>query len=390
MALLVECPKCKHKQSTKVKYCSGCNLDIKNAPDRVYYIDFYNKGKRIRERIGTSKKLAETTLRKRKVEIAEGKYLDKKKEVRIRFKDFAVDYRKWAVVNNKSFKKGKKWMIERLIGTFGEKLLSEITSWHVEKYKAMRKEEIVKRNTNRSPGDKQFSLATVNRELTCLKHMFNKAIEWNGAEKNPVSKVKFFKENNGRLRYLFLEEIIRLIDCCPPHLKPIVITAVCTGLRKGEIVNLKWDDVDFRNRILYIETTKNGEKREVAMNDYLTETLKSIKRNDVSLYVFCDKEGKPYYDFRKSFATALEKAGIKDFRFHDLRHSFASNLIMKGVDLTTVRELLGHKSIDMTLRYSHLSPDHKSKAVKVMDSLMGMDTNMDTKRISVRCLAPKV
>ncbi|MCK5513942.1 MAG: hypothetical protein KAJ00_05550, partial [Deltaproteobacteria bacterium] len=102
MALLVECPKCKHKQSTKVKYCSGCNLDIKNAPDRVYYIDFYNKGKRIRERIGTSKKLAETTLRKRKVEIAEGKYLDKKKEVRIRFKDFAVDYRKWAVVNNKS------------------------------------------------------------------------------------------------------------------------------------------------------------------------------------------------------------------------------------------------------------------------------------------------
>jgi integrase len=362
---------------------------LKNSLDKIFYIDYYHNGRRVREKIGTSKTLAETTLRKRKVEIAEGKYLDKKKEVRIRFKDFAMEYRKWAEVNNKAFRKSKKWMIARLIGTFGEQLLSEVTSWHVEKYKAIRKEEIHNRNLQRAPEAKQFSLATVNRELTCLRHMFNKAIEWGKAEKNPVSKVRFFKESNGRLRYLLPEEIIRLIECCPSQLKPIVITAVCTGLRKGEIVNIKWSDVDFRNRVIYIQNTKNGEKREVSMNDYLTETLKSIKRNDKSLYIFCDKDGKPYYDFRKSFATALEKAGVKDFRFHDLRHTFASNLVMEGVDLATVRELLGHKSIEMTLRYSHLSPDHKAKAVKVMDLLLGMDTNMDTKRISMECLPPK-
>jgi integrase len=99
--------------------------------------------------------------------------------------------------------------------------------------------------------------------------------------------------------------------------------AVCTGLRKGEMVTIKWNKIDFKNRIFSIETTKNGEKREVAMNDYLTGTLKSIKRNDVSPYVFCDKEGKPYYDFRKSFETALTKVGREDFRFHDLRHTFA-------------------------------------------------------------------
>ena len=267
MALLVECPRCKRKQSNKVKNCGGCNLDIRNSPDRIYYIDFYNKGKRIRERIGTSKRLAETTLRKRKVAIAEGRYLNKKKEVRIRFKDFATEYGKWAEVNNKAFKKGKKWMIERLVGTFGEKLLSEITPWNVEKYKAVRKEEIRKRNLKRKPDEKQFSLATVNRELTCLKHMFNKAIEWVKAEKNPVVKVRFFKESSGRLRYLLPEEFNRLIDCCPPHLKPIVITVVCTGLRKGEIVYIKWEDVDFRNRVIYIADTKNGEKREVSMND---------------------------------------------------------------------------------------------------------------------------
>ena len=125
------------------------------------------------------------------------------------------------------------------------------------------------------------------------------------------------------------------------------------------------------------------------MNDRLTETLKSIKRSDISSYVFCDKDGKPYYRFEKSFATALTTAGIRDFRFHDLRHTFASSLVMEGIDLATVRELLGHKSIEMTLRYSHLSPGHRSRAVKVIDTLMGMDTNTDTTHNSIACLTPK-
>jgi integrase len=377
------------KQSAKAKHCGGCDLDMKNAPDRIYYIDFYNKGKRVRERIGTSKKLAETTLRKRKVEIAEGRYLNKKKEIKIRFKDFASEYRKWAEVNNKSFEKSKRWVIERLCKVFGDKLLAEITAWHVEKYKAARKQEMYEKKQIQITETQTFSLATINRELACLQHMFSKAIEWGKAETNPVSKVNFFKESKGRLRFLLPQEINRLIDCCPPHIKPIVITAVCTGLRKGEIVHIRWEDIDFKNRIIYIGNTKNGEKRETPINDRLTETLKSINRNEVSPYVFCDKDGKPYYRFGKSFATALSKAGIKDFRFHDLRHTFASNLVMEGIDLATVRELLGHKSIEMTLRYSHLSPDHRSRAVKVMDALMGMDTNMDTRLNSIECRTPK-
>jgi len=113
------------------------------------------------------------------------------------------------------------------------------------------------------------------------------------SEKNPVRNVKFFKESEGGLWYLLPEEVVRLIDCCPPSLRPIVITAVCTGLRKGEIVLIKWNDIDFANRIIFIANTKNGEKREVPVNDYLTETLKSIKKHDASPYVFCDKEGKP-------------------------------------------------------------------------------------------------
>ena len=158
-------------------------------------------------------------------------------------------------------------MLERLVSAFGDLVLSEITSWHIEKYKAARKDEISRRNSLRPPKAKQFSLATVNRELTCLKHLFNKALELGKAEKNPVRNVKFFKETEGRLRYLLPEEVIRLIDCCPSAIRPIVITAVCTGLRKGEIVHIKWNDIDHANRIIFIANTKNGEKREVPVND---------------------------------------------------------------------------------------------------------------------------
>ena len=125
-------------------------------------------------------------------------------------------------------------------------------------------------------------------------------------------------------------------------------------------------------------------KREVKMNDTLIECLKKIRKDDISPYVFHDGKGNRIRDIRKSFAAALNEAGIEDFRFHDLRHTFASNLVMKGVDLATVRELLGHKSIEMTLRYSHLSHDHKEKAVKTLDEIMQIDTYMDTKGIPAK------
>ncbi|MDY6862329.1 MAG: site-specific integrase [Thermodesulfobacteriota bacterium] len=112
------------------------------------------------------------------------------------------------------------------------------------------------------------------------------------------------------------------------------------------------------------------------MNDYLTNILKNIKKNDTG-YLFCNKNGKPYRNVRKSFDSALKKAEISNFKFHDLRHTFASNLVMAGVDLTIVKELLGHKDVKMTLRYSHLSPNHKKSATEVIGNIM--DTYMDTR-----------
>ena len=132
-----------------------------------------------------------------------------------------------------------------------------------------------------------------------------------------------------------------------------------------------------REIYLYLRETKNGEKREVPINEQVKTVLINTLRNPQSEYIFYIIDGKRIIDIKRSYSTAVEKSGIKDFTFHDLRHTFASHLVMSGVDLNTVRELLGHKSLQMTLRYSHLSPIHKQKAVEGLSKRM--EHNLDTK-----------
>lgn len=144
-------------------------------------------------------------------------------------------------------------------------------------------------------------------------------------------------------------------------------------MRKGEILSLKWDNVDLKHGFILLDRTKNGERREIPINNTLEAHFLNrnmIRRLDIS-YVFYDPvNGKPYQDVKRSFKTALRKAGIRDFHFHDLRHTFASHLVMAGIDITTVKELLGHKTLTMTLRYAHLAPSHKVKAVDILDNAL--------------------
>jgi len=144
-------------------------------------------------------------------------------------------------------------------------------------------------------------------------------------------------------------------------------------MRRGEILNLKWENVDLKHGFILLEKTKNGERREIPMNEALKQLFRQLfaqRRLDTD-YIFVNPQtGKRYTEFKRSFHTALRKAGIRDFRFHDLRHTFASQLVMNGVDLKTVQELLGHKYITMTMRYSHLSQAHKKEAVRVLENLI--------------------
>ncbi|MCJ7507204.1 MAG: site-specific integrase [candidate division Zixibacteria bacterium] len=121
---------------------------------------------------------------------------------------------------------------------------------------------------------------------------------------------------------------------------------------------------------MFVRDTKNAETREIPINNMVVQTLINVKSNS-KVYVFCNKNGRPFHNVRQSFTKALREAGINDFRFHDLRHTFASHLVMAGVDLLTVKELLGHKKIDTTLRYSHLSPSHKRSAIERLAFLDG-------------------
>lgn len=216
------------------------------------------------------------------------------------------------------------------------------------------------------------------------------------ATSKQVHKVKMFKENNRREHFLSGEEIQALLDACDSnvvsitgkkieqkqaHLKPIIIFALNTGCRKEEILSLKWENVDMKHGFINLIQTKNGERRQIPINDTLREMLKGLTRRLHVPYVFHNydeekKTGTRYGDVKRSFQTACRKAGIHDFVFHSLRHTFASHLVMNGVDLTTVSRLMGHKSLTMTLRYSHLAPNHLTSAVNVLNSSMSFSTKL--------------
>ena len=212
-----------------------------------------------------------------------------------------------------------------------------------------------------------LTIAYANRLLIHFKRVLVKAVDWeiiSGDVLNRFKKVKLIKGEIKRLRYLSDEEAERLISNCEPYLKPIVITALNTGMRKSEILHLTWDRVDLNNRIILLDKTKNGERREIPINDTLFNALSCLIRNIRTDYVFYNPDTlKPFYDIKKSWNNALRKSHILDFHFHDLRHTFASWLVMGGVDLTTVKELLGHKDVKMTLRYAHLAAKHIKAAV---------------------------
>jgi integrase len=148
-------------------------------------------------------------------------------------------------------------------------------------------------------------------------------------------------------------------------------------MRKSEILGLQWQDIDFGTRTITVRRTKNNEPKMIPINQTLYAELQRLPRHLHSDYVFCNAAGVPYDEVKRSFHTACRKAGVRDFRFHDLRHSFASHLVMNGINLKTVQDLLGHKDIRMTLRYAHLSREHLQTAVGVLDRSFEVGTKRE-------------
>jgi len=248
---------------------------------------------------------------------------------------------------------------------------------------------------------------TINRDITALKACLSRAVEWGVLNENPLQKLRPIRTDNPtRARYLTADEESSLrktlrdrderlckrresgniwrrerhqatlpdlsVRFFPDYLRPMVLLTMNTGLRRGEVLQLKWSDVNLLQRKIVIrgDNAKSGKTRYVPLNDEALSTLQHWQPSAEAMdWVFPAHDGGRMMSIKTSWKRVLKSAAIRDFRWHDLRHHFASRLVMKGVDLNTVRELLGHSDLSMTLRYAHLSPEHKADAVaKICDT----------------------
>ena len=225
------------------------------------------------------------------------------------------------------------------------------------------------------PSSKMPSSSTSNRYLAALSHAYTVAQkEWGWIEDNPLRNVARLKEPPGRVRYLSDDERLRFLSACKeidsPYLYPIAVLLLSTGARLSEICQLQWKDINIEQQAIILHKTKNGDRRTIPLQGHALDLIKKhskVRRLD-SFYVFPNRVGKKGINIRTAFNTAIANANIHDFKIHDLRHSAASYLAMNGATLNKIAAILGHKTLQMVMRYAHLSPQHTSKVVESMNS----------------------
>lgn len=290
-------------------------------------------------------------------------------EKQIPFENYSREYLDYSKTNKAqaSYVRDKTSM-HTLLRFFRSIYLPRLTSRHIENMKTKRLAEGV-------------SPRTVNIELRCLTHMLNKAVEWGYIRETPAKKVKLLTYEKKPPRFLSKEEASKLLDASTPWSKPIFIIMLNTGIREGERRRLKFEDIDFANKRVIIRSSKTKDFRTIPMNKEVEKVLRWLKENyipphtNVSYtrkehqkeYVICNEEGMTVDSIKTTLINACRKAGLNGVSPHTLRHTFASHLIMSGVDLRTVQRLMGHKSITTTMMYAHLTEDHLARGVEKLN-----------------------
>jgi site-specific recombinase XerD len=319
----------------------------------VWWVQYFVDGRRHREKVG-GRQAAINRYQQRKTEAREGRLPTL--QCAVPFESFVTEYLEGERLRLRAFteyeRHGRVW-----IDRFGRRPLRRILPRDVQTWATRRRAEV--------------EPATVNRELSFLRRVFSVALANGLVERNPVKAVKFFREPSGRVRFLTDDEEPRLREQLDASQWQIVDLAFNTGLRQSEQFGLRWEHVNLANRVVTIPRSKHGGARHVPLNDTATAILRSLPSRFHSRWVFPSRAGKTALNatnFRQRvFNPAVRRARIENFRWHDLRHTFASRLAMKGVDLNSIRELMGHKTLAMTLRYAHLSQSHLHQAVKQLD-----------------------
>jgi len=325
-------------------------------------IDYRDEnGRRIQKVIPHAVTEEETrfALRQEKAKVFDRIFGVERRIKKIGFSEFAQVYlQDYIMISRQNFK-SDVYRLEKLKEFFKDTELRKITPLMIERF---RKSRLKKGNAK----------STCNRYLALLKKLFSVAIEEEFADTNPVKKVKFFSEKDTmRETVLTRRGEERLLEECSERLRPVVLTALYAGMRKSEILGLRWSCVNLTKRVIRAEKTKSGKMRFIPINDMLFDELHTLKKeNGKGELVF------PYRSVRTAFENARGRAKL-NIRFHDLRHTFASRLIERGVDVETVRDLLGHHSITVTQRYTHSNDERKRKAVKLLSEKFDEKTEED-------------
>jgi len=333
------------------------NLHLRNG---IWHCDFVDPaGRQIRRSLKTrDEKLAKMMVSKMMKDAYEKGNFDMKKPAKMKFKELAKEVLEYANGRKKCYVKVYVPIMKHLVEYFGEKYLGEIDLRLINKYQTSRKGEVAD--------------ITVNKEIEMIRICFNHAIKMKYIYSNPVVGVQYYKIPERKFRFLDEGEIATLLANSTGYIRDIILVAIYTGARKSEILNLTWDRVDFNNRLVIYDKTKNNKIREIPMSSEIEAMLSKRRAADPKgIYVFPGEVGKPIGAMYKSFWSVLDKAEIKECRFHDLRHTFASHLVMAGVNILSVKELLGHSELSTTMIYAHLAPNHNRGAISALESRLG-------------------
>ena len=309
---------------------------------------------------------------KTEASIWEGKYFSQAESKKHTFSDLATRYIKTAI-GNKSPKVRIQYQqqLKKWCEMIGDRSLAEINPAVISECREKLSEE-------KTHLGKIRSSASINRYMAVLSSIFSVAVrEWQWVEENPVKKIKKLKESEGRNRFLSEDEIDRLIKACREsknkNLLLAVVLSLSTGARQMEIWGLKWREVDLNEGTATLIETKNSQIRVVPIQSYALELMREkskFMRIETNLVFPSTVDPQKPFDFRKAWKAALRKAQIDDFRWHDLRHSAASYLAMNGASIREIAEILGHKTLQMSMRYAHLTENHSKSLVKAMNKKM--------------------
>ena len=323
-----------------------------------WWVDTYINGRRIRRKIGPDEETAKLAEMDLKVRAAKGEWLGIEQTKRMTFAEFCKEFMsKQAGKAENTIRSYDKTIRCHLVPFFGRLHLTDIRRKHVEDFVQER------------AGVAQHS--TVNRELQQLKAILYTALRWNHLKENPAKGVKPLRLPEKEPPYLTRDQVAPLYEACDGWLHTFVAIALNTGLRISEILALKWEDIDTRNRAIKVRsdeefTTKGRRNRAVPINDFLARALHRQPRHITCPFVIYNNQGRSPEStgVRYQFAKALKRAGLPHFRIHDMRHTFGTTLAANGVDVRTIQELMGHRDVTTTMRYLHAAPERMRGAVE--------------------------